>query len=103
MIVERLKGLVIARLDINDMIEAVAETRTLLRTYEEYGVRAPGFLKELQHQLDLEIGRYKRDALAKREGELLAQLSGMRSPEERKRDIETELAQVRADLGGTSA
>lgn len=98
---ERLKNLNIDRIDLDEAVALVAIGKMAQTTYAGFEVPAPRWLGESLETLSDEIRRRRREMLVARQRELAAQVSTLKSREERRADAEAELARINAQLAGT--
>lgn len=96
---EKLKNLNVDRLDIEEAVALATWGRATQNGYTHYQVPAPKWLGDAIDTLDVEINRRRREMLLARKAELEANLTQLRTREERKADAQSELAALNDALG----
>lgn len=102
MLQERLKTLNTDRLNVDEAVELLAQSRQVAAEYDLQQLPQPSWLRDGAMLLANEVSRKRRDALLARRRELEAQQAALKTPQERRRDIEAELSKVNDALGATS-
>lgn len=96
-----LRGLDVERYTVDELIELRAGARVLELEYQAANYEVPEWLKERTVMLDAEIKRLRADTMRKRVRELVAQKSALRTADEKRADVDAELARLQAELGET--
>lgn len=96
---EKLKALNLDRMDVDEAIELVTFGRVAEKTYSDYQVPSPEWLKDSIAALDGEIKRRRRDMLEARLKEVKARQTALKSREEKKAELDAELERLNAALG----
>lgn len=86
------------RLDIDDLVALRAFGRQLAEEYTNQNVEVPEFVSVNNKALDREILARNRDRLEKRVRELKSRRDALKTPVERKREIDRELASLQKQL-----
>lgn len=94
-----IRNLNVDRLDIDDAVELLTVGRLAEKAYGEYQVPAPTWLTDGLQILDREIRDRQREMLLARKREIELQLKSLRTREERKADLQADLAKVLDTLG----
>jgi hypothetical protein len=87
------------RTELDEMIALHAFGKTLLATYAEFELEVPDRLGENMTAIGNEIRARARDNYEKAERELMRELEGLKTKEEKKSETEARLARVRQKLG----
>jgi hypothetical protein len=103
MIHQRLKTLDVLRLDLDEMVELQWQATGLAATYEQQSLEVPEWLIDATRTLRRAIRQKRDDQLALRLQEARDRLKKLRSPEERRGDLETQIAALEAQLHETPA
>lgn len=96
---DRLKGLQLARMDIDEMIALATYGRAVANGYAYYEVPKPKWLDESLQQLDKQILSRRREILEARLQEVRTRKEALKSREERRADLDAEEAALAAQLG----
>jgi len=99
MYLQQLKNLNVERIDVDEAIAMATWARASANGYDHYGVTPPAWLTAAIETLDAEINRRRRDILVARKREIEANLTQLRTREERRHDAEAELARLNDALG----
>ena len=87
------------RLDLDEMVALAAYGRNLRDEYERQRVDEPEWvghqLKVLRHEIAAKVA----DKIEARKNQLKSQLKSLRTPAERREDLEKELAALEAPVG----
>lgn len=95
------KNFQVDRMDTDDLVALVAFGHQLRDQYEKFGLEVPDFVTDNLKTLTREIKMKTAQTLEARRKSLLAQKEALKTTAERKRDIETELKEVEAQLQTT--
>lgn len=96
---ERLKGLQLARMDIDEMIALATWGRAMANGYSYYELPKPKWLDESLATLDKEIRARRRELLEARLQEVRSRKETLKTREERRADLDSEEATLLAQLG----
>jgi hypothetical protein len=93
---EKLKGFEAERCGAEELVALSAFGRSLAEEYTRLKLDAPDWLNDRIAEVGRELQARLADMKAKRVKELKAKLSTLRTAEERRKDIEAELARLEA-------
>jgi len=93
-----LKTFIVARMQLDELIELAAYGRALKAEYEEQAVAEPDWLPIQLNALKREIQARVADSLEKRRRHVKAQLESMKSPTQRKQELTKELRELEEAL-----
>lgn len=96
---EKLKTLNLDRMDLDEAVALVTIGRATEAGYAHYSVSAPQWLTDALGSLDGEIKRRRRDMLEARRKEIQANLTQLKTREEKKDELAAELKKLDAALG----
>ena len=96
---ERLKGLQLARMDLDEMIALATYGRAVANGYSYYEVPKPKWLDDSLQQLDAQIRSRRREILEARLQEVRTRKEAPKSREEKRADLDAEEAALAAQLG----
>lgn len=96
---ERLKGLQLARMDLDEMIALATYGRAVANGYSYYEVPKPKWLDDSLQQLDAQIRSRRREILEARLQEVRTRKEALKSREEKRADLDAEEAALAAQLG----
>jgi len=90
----KLKNFAASRYDINELVELSAYARALRLEYEALGVEVPD---DIDHQIKAvrrEISDLQRDAIAARRQSIRSRIDALKSPDQKRKELEEELAKL---------
>lgn len=93
-----LKSVIVARPQLDELIELAAYGRALKAEYEAQDVAEPDWLPIQMNALKREIVARVADSLEKRRRHINAQLESMKSPTQRQKELKAELKEIEATL-----
>lgn len=99
MLFQKIRTLNLDRMDVDEAIELVTFARQATGTYDSYKVPTPQWLSDGIAMLDGEIKRRRRDMLEARQREIKATLTTLKTREEKRSELEAELAQLNDAVG----
>lgn len=94
-----LKNLQIDRIDIDEAIALFGFGKTLSTLYGEFSLPVPEWLDDRLGALKKEIVERRRDYLENRLKEAKARRSALRTAEEKRADVDNEIAELTKALG----
>lgn len=96
---DRLKNLDVARPDLEELVYLSAEAKMLRAEFELEGVEIPEWLDNTARELKREIRTRQADAVDKRVREIRSRLDALKTPSEKRAELESELAKLTAAAG----
>lgn len=100
-ILDRLKAVDANRLSLDDIVELSAETRALAAEYDRLGVEVPEIVTSKLKSFSREINSRQAEALEKALREKKARLNALKTPEQRRKELEAEIAELEAKTAVT--
>lgn len=86
------------RMDLDDLIALAAFGHMLRDQYEKFGLEVPDFVTDNIKAITREVKTKTAATLESRKRELLSRKDALKTPAERKREIEAELKQIDEQL-----
>jgi hypothetical protein len=96
---KELRGLDIERTDLDEMVALSAFGRDMKAEYERLIIPIPEWLEDRLVELDRETRLRRTDALEKKLKELRARKETLKTAEQKRQDVDTEMAKIEAALG----
>lgn len=87
------------RTELDEMLALYGFGKTLLATYAEFELEAPERITNNLETIAEEIRAQAKDNLMKAERELVREIEGLKSAEEKRTEKSERLARIRAKLG----
>lgn len=95
---QQLKTLDLDRIDIEDAVAAQTFGKALMENFKANKLPVPEWLQEKMPMLDRAIAESRRDLLTRERKHLQGQRDGLRSADERRKDLDSRLAEIDASL-----
>ncbi len=95
----KLRALDTDRASLDDLVELHAIGRAATLSYQHYSLSTPQWLTDAMERLDKDLQARRKDALLARRRELQNQRDQLRTREERRANIDDELAALERTLG----
>lgn len=96
--IEKLKNLVVAKYQVEELIELRAGARSLFDEYATQKLDQPEWLSNSVNDLDREIAARVRDERARRLSEARARRSSLKTLDEKRSDLDREIAELEETL-----
>jgi len=103
MILEQLRSLNLARMDLDSLVELHTAGNAILTSYKTFEVPVPSFLVDSLASIATDIRSRRADAQKARLKEIAARKTHLRTREQERADLESEEASLRTQLGMDSA
>ena len=84
------------RMDIDDLVGTLADAKALRAEYEALGVEEPEYLDATIKSIRREINARNADKIAARKRELTARIDSLKTPAQKKKELEDELSKLEA-------
>jgi hypothetical protein len=96
---KELRGLDVERTDLDEMVALSTFGLSMKVEYERLTIPVPEWLETRLGELDRTIRSQRREALEKKVKELEARKDALKTAEQKRQDVDAELAKVKAALG----
>lgn len=93
-----LRNFTAQRADLEDLVEASAIARTMESEFSAVGVPSPEWLTNLTKSIRREIKSKNQDRLAQMLQSRKARLETLKTPDEKRKGLETEIEQLEKEL-----
>lgn len=94
--INALKNFNADRLDMDEMVGLLADCKALRNEYEALQIEEPEYIDTTIKSIRREINTRNADKVAARKRELAARIDALKSPTQKKRELEEELAKLQA-------
>lgn len=95
---DQLRNLNLDRVDIEDMVALKTFSTALFSGFSEVGLPVPEWIREKNEQLTVEIRNRRRDLLLREKKALQSEADKLRTPAERREDLQKRLAAIDGEL-----
>ena len=97
---DRLKHLDLDRIDVDEAVYLVTLGESMKAQYTGRGLETPEWLVQNTKELDREIRNRQRDNLEKAKKETIAALDALKTPTQRREELQAKLERLNQALGG---
>jgi ATP-dependent Lon protease len=94
--INALKNFNADRLDIDEMVGLLADSKALRTEYEALQIEEPEYIDTTIKAIRREINARNADKIAARKRELAARIDSLKTPLQKKKELEEELAKLEA-------
>jgi hypothetical protein len=101
-LINQLKALDTTRPDLDELVSLSAQAKVLRAEYESENVDVPEWLDNANREIKREIRNRAADSIEKRKKELQNRLDALKTPTERRAELQAELDRLNGQATGAS-